>query len=320
MKKMGKLVSILIVALLMITPISAHPGRTDANGGHYCRTNCAKWGLKDGEYHYHNGGGSSSSKSETSTQEASSSTTSSDNTAITNSTPKIDYTKQGDSEGYNFKKAHPDENKQDISGKDQTYIDGYNSGFERAESELTESSKKQGEIKGDEDGDTTEVYNLEVPVGLISAVYLSSYKEAYNQRESSDFSKIKQVAKEEAIDDVLNLQEKNLDNEYSLDKQKKVYEDTYQNTYEQEETEIKDLKKKISSYAKNDFEDEKPNDKKYRKYKNYKVYDVLDKKYKKEYNKLKEQKEQEDTNVVAGGGGIIALGIIGYVVYKRKRK
>lgn len=32
----------------------AHPGRTDANGGHTCWTNCAKWGLKTGQYHYHN--------------------------------------------------------------------------------------------------------------------------------------------------------------------------------------------------------------------------------------------------------------------------
>nr|WP_254848771.1 YHYH domain-containing protein [Paenibacillus odorifer] len=38
----------------------AHPGRTDANGVHYCRTNCAKWGLENGEYQYHNGGGSDS--------------------------------------------------------------------------------------------------------------------------------------------------------------------------------------------------------------------------------------------------------------------
>ncbi|WP_373925827.1 YHYH domain-containing protein [Brevibacillus laterosporus] len=42
---------------------SAHPGRTDKNGGHTCRTNCEKWGLSYGEYHYHNGGGSSSIKS-----------------------------------------------------------------------------------------------------------------------------------------------------------------------------------------------------------------------------------------------------------------
>lgn len=44
---------ILITAL----PISAlaHPGNTDANGGHYCWTNCERWGLKYGEYHYNNG-------------------------------------------------------------------------------------------------------------------------------------------------------------------------------------------------------------------------------------------------------------------------
>ncbi|AIG26157.1 YHYH domain-containing protein [Brevibacillus laterosporus] len=41
---------------------SAHPGRTDKNGGHTCRTNCEKWGLFYGEYHYHNGGSSSSTK------------------------------------------------------------------------------------------------------------------------------------------------------------------------------------------------------------------------------------------------------------------
>lgn len=41
----------------------AHPGRTDSNGGHTCRTNCAKWGLQTGEYHYHNGSSSSSSSS-----------------------------------------------------------------------------------------------------------------------------------------------------------------------------------------------------------------------------------------------------------------
>ena len=32
--------------------------KLDANGGHTCHTNCAKWGLKDGQYHYHNADGS----------------------------------------------------------------------------------------------------------------------------------------------------------------------------------------------------------------------------------------------------------------------
>lgn len=101
-KRIGKFVSIFIVTLLMITPISAHPGITDANGGHYCRTNFAKWGLRDGEYHYHNGGGSSSSESEASTQDDSSTNSSNavSEQALTNPTPKVDYIRQGDSEGY----------------------------------------------------------------------------------------------------------------------------------------------------------------------------------------------------------------------------
>lgn len=47
---------------LLVAPISAyaHRGRTDANGGHTCRTNCEKWGLQYGEYHYHNKPASSS--------------------------------------------------------------------------------------------------------------------------------------------------------------------------------------------------------------------------------------------------------------------
>ncbi|RXZ82549.1 copper amine oxidase N-terminal domain-containing protein [Paenibacillaceae bacterium] len=56
------------VAMLLLlssasASVSAHPGRTDSSGGHTCRTNCAKWGLEQGEYHYHNGSKSSSSKS-----------------------------------------------------------------------------------------------------------------------------------------------------------------------------------------------------------------------------------------------------------------
>ncbi|MFC6649472.1 hypothetical protein [Paenibacillus rhizoplanae] len=41
----------LIALLLIFLPViaEAHPGRTDTNGGHYCRTNCAKWGAKAGE-------------------------------------------------------------------------------------------------------------------------------------------------------------------------------------------------------------------------------------------------------------------------------
>lgn len=34
----------------------SHPGNTDENGGHHCWSNCEKWGLEYGEYHYHDNG------------------------------------------------------------------------------------------------------------------------------------------------------------------------------------------------------------------------------------------------------------------------
>lgn len=56
--------AVILISGLMgcLAPVGvlAHPGRTDANGGHTCRTNCEKWGLEYGEYHYHNGGTRSS--------------------------------------------------------------------------------------------------------------------------------------------------------------------------------------------------------------------------------------------------------------------
>lgn len=48
---MKKFISIFIIFIMITIPFSyAHPGRTDANGGHYDRST--------GEYHYHNGGSS----------------------------------------------------------------------------------------------------------------------------------------------------------------------------------------------------------------------------------------------------------------------
>jgi hypothetical protein len=72
--EMKKIVGILLsfVLLLVVTTLAmAHPGRTDANGGHTCRTNCGKWGLNYGEYHYHGG-----TTKKTSTSKSSQSSTS----------------------------------------------------------------------------------------------------------------------------------------------------------------------------------------------------------------------------------------------------
>lgn len=51
-KKIKRLIMIMIVVLLPLY-VEAHPGRTDSNGCHTCRTNCAKWGLRYGQYHCH---------------------------------------------------------------------------------------------------------------------------------------------------------------------------------------------------------------------------------------------------------------------------
>jgi beta-lactamase superfamily II metal-dependent hydrolase len=50
--------TLLLGSALLLTPslASASPGGTDSNGGHTCRTNCAQYGLNDGEYHYHRNG------------------------------------------------------------------------------------------------------------------------------------------------------------------------------------------------------------------------------------------------------------------------
>ncbi len=62
MKK--KMFYLLITAIFCsTTTVYAHPGRTDSNGCHTCRTNCERWGLSYGQYHCHNGGSSSRSNS-----------------------------------------------------------------------------------------------------------------------------------------------------------------------------------------------------------------------------------------------------------------
>lgn len=65
---MKKIILIFIVLLCMfIFPIdvNAHPGGLDSKGCHYCRTNCAKWGLEQNEYHCHSGNTYSNSKGQT---------------------------------------------------------------------------------------------------------------------------------------------------------------------------------------------------------------------------------------------------------------
>ena len=42
-----------LVIALTAGPTWAHPGGLAADGCHYCRTNCTKWGEVEGERHCH---------------------------------------------------------------------------------------------------------------------------------------------------------------------------------------------------------------------------------------------------------------------------
>ena len=48
-----KMLTGFLLALLMGLPASAHPGKTDRQGGHKCHKDCAEWDLYYAEYHLH---------------------------------------------------------------------------------------------------------------------------------------------------------------------------------------------------------------------------------------------------------------------------
>lgn len=62
MKKLNVLYFICIMFFISPSMVFAHPGRTDSNGCHTCKTNCPSWGLNYNEYHCHNGNTYSNSK------------------------------------------------------------------------------------------------------------------------------------------------------------------------------------------------------------------------------------------------------------------
>jgi len=55
--------SFFLIFLTFTTNVFAHPGRTAADGCHYCRTNCDSWGVPWNERHCHGGGSSTTDDS-----------------------------------------------------------------------------------------------------------------------------------------------------------------------------------------------------------------------------------------------------------------
>ena len=69
--------------------ITAHPGRTDANGCHYCRTNCEQYGLQQDEYHCHNDEAASTASSSSTIESSSSSVKTSSTTSTKKTTSTV---------------------------------------------------------------------------------------------------------------------------------------------------------------------------------------------------------------------------------------
>ena len=62
-----RLLLLAVLLVLLALDAAAHPGRTAADGCHYCRSNCDRWNVKADERHCH-GDGSSSTSTTTGTQ------------------------------------------------------------------------------------------------------------------------------------------------------------------------------------------------------------------------------------------------------------
>lgn len=88
MKKYIGIIFIGIIMVIMPVTVLAHPGGLDSSGCHYCRTNCAKWGLDTNEYHCHNNTNNTYTNSKGEVYDKSGSKINGGNTSNNNSTEK----------------------------------------------------------------------------------------------------------------------------------------------------------------------------------------------------------------------------------------
>ncbi|SEO11528.1 hypothetical protein SAMN04488134_1046 [Amphibacillus marinus] len=191
MKKSGLIIVLIIFTLFSLNTyqVYAHPGRTDANGGHYCRTNCEKWGYEYDEYHYHNSGGSGSSSG------SSSSTSTGTPAPAKPSYTQADVdegTEDGEKAGYEAgysrseKRSTSDHSDEGYKiGYSAGYLAGYNAGLEKIKAEDRDAGLAKGKTDGKQgarDGQATP----EAKAGRSddwNAGYQEAYQLAYNNEE-----------------------------------------------------------------------------------------------------------------------------------------
>lgn len=307
----------LLVVLVGKQYVDAHPGRTDSSGCHTCRTNCASWGLKQGEYHCHNGGSSSSGSG--SSSGANKSTTTVEPTPPKATTPSIDYATKGKTEGYSFKNTNPDAVLPSLDGQNTEYITAYKESFNQACVELTLSSEKLAVENATRDATTTETVNISTEgMKVITNVYVEKYNDTYEQKETDMFIEIENVANTKAKDDVLNLKNSvDTTDAYSLQKAKKYYKEKYIETYESQTKVIRNLKESVQKEATKLGKEN--SDKEYtiiEGYQDYAIYESLKELFDASYDKGVEE-GNNDTIYGFIATAILATG--GYLCYKKRK-
>lgn len=176
----------------------AHPGNTDANGGHYCWTNCEQWGFTYGEYHLHN--------------------------PKTNITPveKIDQNiphtyKEGYDEAYSFwyETALSDLKNNQAKGWNATwtdynsnYSDGYREGFNKAIEDANKDFKDYQFDRGVEDG--IRHARLGMTMGYITSndpiADSQDYINGYNQGNSDERELLKEKNREDLENELASIE------------------------------------------------------------------------------------------------------------------
>lgn len=227
-------ISVLVCGFLLLLPFtaSAHPGRTDSNGGHTCRTNCAKWGLKNGEYHYHNGGSTSNSSSGTSSSNSSTSKPSPTKSVISTPKPKVD------------------ENQVKAENYYTTATDLYNSGdYKKAITELEkiyELNKSSSKTDSLVQKSLNAIYQLaeskdnagDYSIAKDYAIYIKENRHSSNEIKLKANGLLKRIEENEKINELLY--------KATNAKDEKDYEKTF--GFIQEAQKIKDLDKIKSFY------------------------------------------------------------------------
>ncbi|MGG0720250.1 YHYH domain-containing protein [Robertmurraya massiliosenegalensis] len=202
-------IATLIFVLLLFFPLVtlAHPGGTDSSGGHTCRTNCEKWGLEYGEYHYHN------------------------------SHPSVDYYSDGYNQGYDYAYSYTSVCEEDYEWwweGPQEFGNGYEAGIEDGHFEglqvCFEDSYQFGYDAGFEDSQNEYEYNEEPYLTVDEPSYGEGYADGYADSESEKPDEYETVSSEDvALGVEASAFEKYLSSQKS---DEYMYEEGYEDGYE----------------------------------------------------------------------------------------